>query len=281
VGAAGLMADVMRSIFAAARAAAHFVEAPCDPGKATNLNDFVNELFSMLVIEPISGPRNCAQSGYLRDSRKPKGRNTVENPHLRLVAPTTVLRTVPKRKSNIELRPREYLTEDEIERLRKAAGENRNDFRAGERVHGGSAILAAVAMDLPVIEVDLIPAKGADLRRPEAMPEGHQDHRRVVELRALRRVKREAPPSAFVFVSERGAPFTVGGFRRMVGRLGVKAGFTFQVHPHQLRHACGYKLANDGHNTRSLQHYLGHKNIQHTVRYTELAPDRFKGFWRD
>ena len=40
-------------------------------------------------------------------------------------------------------------------------------------------------------------------------------------------------------------------------------------------------MANDGHDTRALQHYLGHKNIQHTVRYTEMAPDRFKDFWRD
>jgi type 1 fimbriae regulatory protein FimE len=102
-----------------------------------------------------------------------------------------------------------------------------------------------------------------------------------VELRALRRVKRETPASSFVFVSERGASFTVGGFRRMVGRLGAKAGFTFQVHPHMLRHACGYRLANQGVDTRSLQHYLGHKNIQHTVRYTDLAPGRFKGFWKD
>ena len=55
----------------------------------------------------------------------------------------------------------------------------------------------------------------------------------------------------------------------------------FPIHPHMLRHACGFKLANDGHDTRALQHYLGHKNIQHTVRYTEMAPDRFKDFWRD
>jgi integrase len=53
------------------------------------------------------------------------------------------------------------------------------------------------------------------------------------------------------------------------------------VHPHMLRHACGYKLANDGQDTRALQHYLGHKNIQHTVRYTELSPKRFKNFWKD
>jgi type 1 fimbriae regulatory protein FimE len=54
----------------------------------------------------------------------------------------------------------------------------------------------------------------------------------------------------------------------------------FSIHPHMLRHASGFKLANDGHDTRALQHYLGHKNIQHTVRYTEMAPDRFKDFWR-
>jgi site-specific recombinase XerD len=58
-------------------------------------------------------------------------------------------------------------------------------------------------------------------------------------------------------------------------------GADFPVHAHMLRHACGYKLANDGHPTRSLQDYLGHRNIQHTVRYTELAPARFRDFWRD
>ncbi|MGB9056027.1 MAG: tyrosine-type recombinase/integrase, partial [Pseudolabrys sp.] len=102
------------------------------------------------------------------------------------------------------------------------------------------------------------------------------------ELRALRRLKREQDPaSPFMFTSERGSPFTTAGFRKMVARLGVAAHFDFPVHPHMLRHACGYKLANDGVDTRSLQAYLGHKNIQHTVRYTELAPTRFKHFWRD
>ena len=61
----------------------------------------------------------------------------------------------------------------------------------------------------------------------------------------------------------------------------VGAKFQFSVHPHMLRHACGYKLANDGRDTRALQHYLGHKNIMHTVRYTELSPERFKNFWQD
>jgi len=53
------------------------------------------------------------------------------------------------------------------------------------------------------------------------------------------------------------------------------------INPHMLRHACGFKLANEGHDTRSLQHYLGHKNIQHTVRYTELTSNRFDKFWKD
>ena len=96
------------------------------------------------------------------------------------------------------------------------------------------------------------------------------------EMRALRELKY----STFVFVSERGAPFTRAGFAKMVARLSVEAKFKFGVHPHMLRHACGYVLANRGHDTRAPQAYLGHKNIQHTVRYTELSPTRFKDFWR-
>jgi site-specific recombinase XerD len=83
------------------------------------------------------------------------------------------------------------------------------------------------------------------------------------------------------FVSERGAPLSAPGFSRMVERTAICAKLGIKAHAHMLRHACGYKLANDGHDTRSLQAYLGHKNIQNTTRYTALAPDRFKGFWRD
>jgi len=102
------------------------------------------------------------------------------------------------------------------------------------------------------------------------------------ELRALRRLQREQEPkSAFVFTSERGTPFSTAGFARMIERAGIEAKLAFKAHPHMLRHACGYKLANDGHDTRALQHYLGHRNIQHTVRYTELASGRFNGFWPD
>jgi site-specific recombinase XerD len=83
-----------------------------------------------------------------------------------------------------------------------------------------------------------------------------------------------------VFTSERDAPFTTAGFARMVERAGTEAKLGLKAHPHMLRHACGYALVNKGHDTRALQAYLGHKNIQHTVRYTELSPTRFRDFWR-
>jgi site-specific recombinase XerD len=82
-------------------------------------------------------------------------------------------------------------------------------------------------------------------------------------------------------MSERKAPISVGGFRKMVERLSVRAKLGFQVHAHMLRHACGFKMANDGVDTRTIQAYLGHKDIRHTVRCTELSPVRFKGPWRD
>jgi integrase len=100
------------------------------------------------------------------------------------------------------------------------------------------------------------------------------------EIRALRRLQREQGPSSHVFMTERAGPMTPKAFHALFGRIGTRAKMPFPVHPHMLRHACGFKLANDGHDTRALQAWLGHKNIQHTVRYTELAPDRFKDFWR-
>ena len=101
------------------------------------------------------------------------------------------------------------------------------------------------------------------------------------ELRELRRHQRETRGSPFVFVSERGAPLSAPGFSRMVERAAAAANLGIKAHAHMLRHACGYKLANDGHDTRLLQAYLGHRNIQNTTRYAALAPDRFKTFWRD
>lgn len=101
------------------------------------------------------------------------------------------------------------------------------------------------------------------------------------ELRALRRLRRDYPATPYVFVSERQAPLTTAAVRKIVARASERAGLGFPVHPHMLRHATGYYLAGAGHDTRAIQLYLGHRNIQHTVRYTELSAERFKGFWGD
>ena len=82
-------------------------------------------------------------------------------------------------------------------------------------------------------------------------------------------------------MTERGGPFSSESFNWMVKRVGEKAKLPFPVHAHMLRHSTGYKLASDGHDTRSIQDYLGHRDIRHTVRSTELSPKPFRDFWRD
>jgi integrase len=98
------------------------------------------------------------------------------------------------------------------------------------------------------------------------------------ELRALRELHRnQEPASPFVFVTERGGPFTPDAVNRLIKRLGESNKlFGFPIHIHMLRHSCGYALANAGHDTRGIQDYLGHKAIQHTV----LTPTKFKDFFR-
>jgi type 1 fimbriae regulatory protein FimB/type 1 fimbriae regulatory protein FimE len=179
------------------------------------------------------------------------------------------------------LRTREYLTEAEVEKLMNAAKGNRHGHRDTTMVlvayrHG---LRAAELVDLRWDQVEFKTATLHVRRVKAGTPSTHP----ILgdELRALRRLQREQePPSPFVFTSERGAPFTTAGFARMVERAGAEAKLGFKAHPHMLRHATGYALASKGHDTRALQAYLGHKNIQHTVRYTELSPTRFKDFWR-
>jgi integrase len=206
--------------------------------------------------------------------------------HLTLASPPpdngTVTRQPPRRRPNAELRAREYLTNAEVDRLTAAAGNNRNGHRDATMIlvayrHGlRAAELVALRWD----SIDFAHGRLHVNRAKNGSPSVHPLAGR--ELRALRRLRREQEPqSPFVFSTERAGPFTTAGFRKMVARLGIAAKFDFRVHPHMLRHACGFQLANKGVDTRSLQAYLGHKNIQHTVRYTELAPTRFKGFWED
>ena len=99
------------------------------------------------------------------------------------------------------------------------------------------------------------------------------------EIRALRRVYRTYPDSPFVFTTERKGPLTRSAVNKLVTRAGQLTNIPFPVHPHMLRHACGFYLANKGIDTRIIQDYLGHRSIRHTVRYTELTPERFRGLW--
>jgi integrase len=206
----------------------------------------------------------------------------VTKPRLRVVGTTIVNRTVrPRRRPNADLRTREYLTPDEVETLIDAVKGNRHGHRDATMIlvayrHG---LRAAELVDLRWTQIDLDNARLHVRRVKNGIPSVHP--LKGDEMRALRRLKREADNTEYVFVSERGSPFTTAGFAKLVKRAGLEAEFKFGTHPHMLRHSCGYKLANDGHDTRSLQAYLGHKNIQHTVRYTEMSPTRFKDFWRN
>ena len=188
----------------------------------------------------------------------------------------------PRRRKNADVRSREYLRPDEVESLMAAAA------KLGRHGHRDEAlILLAYRHALRVSELvslrwDMLDLKQGLLhvtRVKNGTPSVHP--LRGPELRALRRLQRDYPNSPYVFMTERGGPLTTATVRKLVARAGVAAKLPFPIHPHMLRHATGYKLANDGHDTRAIQHYLGHRNIQHTVRYTELSPQRFSKFWSD
>lgn len=188
----------------------------------------------------------------------------------------------PPKVPNADRRSREHLTPSEIDRLIAAA---QHLGRHGQR--DATMILLAYRHGLRVSELVGLRREQVDLRhgllhvrrRKNGLPSTHP--LRGPELRALREVLREYPDSAYVFISERGAPMTAATFRKLVARAGDAAKLGMPIHPHMLRHSTGFKLANDGQDTRAIQLYLGHRNIQHTVLYTQLATDRFSDFWKD
>jgi type 1 fimbriae regulatory protein FimB/type 1 fimbriae regulatory protein FimE len=190
--------------------------------------------------------------------------------------------TPPRRLPNAEVRPREHLTPSEVERVIAAAG------RLGRHSHrDATMVLIAYRHGLRACEVVALRWDQIDLkhgvmhvhRRKNGMPSTHP--LRGPETRALRKLARDYPETPYVFVTERGGAMTDSNFRKLVARAGRKARIKMPIHPHMLRHGTGYKLANDGRDTRAIQHYLGHRNIQSTVRYTEMSPTRFKDFWDD
>jgi len=198
-------------------------------------------------------------------------------------APKPVLRTVSTggksvgRPKNADVRVREHLTPAEVELLAQAA---KKRGRYGHR--DALAIRMAARHGFRVSELCELRWEQIDLRaglvhvsrKKNGVPSTHPLS--GDEVRALRQLRRDWPDGRQIFLTERGAPFTRSGFAKMVARAGGAAGFAFPVHMHMLRHACGYYCANRGEDTRSLQLWLGHKSIQHTVKYTQLSADRFK-----
>jgi type 1 fimbriae regulatory protein FimB/type 1 fimbriae regulatory protein FimE len=207
--------------------------------------------------------------------------------HLQLVSPSNEIRSVrsrrqlPSRPANRELRPREYLTPSEVERLTSTARKGRHGHRDATLILIAyrRGLRAVELCDLEWSQVEFSRSASLHVRRAKnGKPSVHP--LRGDEIRALRELQRQFPDSSHVFATERDGPFTPDAANRLIKRIGARAGFDFPVHCHMLRHGCGYALANAGHDTRAIQDWLGHRSIQHTVRYTELAPDRFKDFWR-
>lgn len=180
------------------------------------------------------------------------------------------------RKPNLTYRSREHLTPKEVHRLIEVAGE-RGRHRLRDRTllllmfrHGlraGEACLLkwdAVMFDEKAIAITRLKGSMSGMHRLQ--PD---------ELGALSQLRQEQSKGYFVFSNERGEQMTTGAIAKIMQRAGELAKLPLPVHPHMLRHSCGYFLAEQGLPTRDIQEYLGHRNIQHTVKYTAANPARF------
>ena len=184
---------------------------------------------------------------------------------------------VPRREKNVIYRGgREHLTEPEAMALVAGA---RSKGRNGDR--DGLMVILAYRHGLRVGELVSLRWEQFDLEAGTfhvRRSKGGRESTHTLppdEIRSLKRHKRSQPPqNRHLFSSELGRPVTTQGFARMLSRAAKSIDLQIKVHPHMLRHGCGYMLANRGQDTRMIQNYLGHQNIQHTVRYTELAPNR-------
>lgn len=186
----------------------------------------------------------------------------------------------PRRAKNEDVRAREYLLQEEVERMVKAAaGTGRYGLR--DRclilIMYRYALRAKEASELLWNQVEL----KAGIIHIKRCKGGMNGTRRIDgdELTLLRKLWREYPNSRFVFASERDTRLSERAIHHIVARAGRLAGLDFTVHPHMLRHSCGYRLANKGFDTRLIQEYLGHRHIESVVGYTQLAPERFDGLW--
>jgi type 1 fimbriae regulatory protein FimB len=196
------------------------------------------------------------------------------------IAPPEKKGTSPNQGYAATGRTREYLTETEMDKL---LVQSKQFGRASHHQRNYAIVLmtyrhglrASEAADMRWSDIDF--DKGTVLVRRCKGSDDSTHFLQGDELRALRKLQRESKPSPFIF-----GGMAETAISTLVKRLGGKAGhylLGFPVHAHMLRHSCGYYLANKGIDTRTIQAYLGHKNIENTVRYTKLAPGKFKGLW--
>jgi type 1 fimbriae regulatory protein FimB/type 1 fimbriae regulatory protein FimE len=190
----------------------------------------------------------------------------------------SAIRTKPAPSAEMDTAPRrQWLTEAEVEAIIRQADSERDRlmilmaYRHGLRV---SELIALTwrQIDLDAARLRVIRAKGSeDGVHPLS-------GREIRALRSLRR--RQVVGTHWVFVTSRGGPMTRNGFFKLLVKASARAGIT-DVHPHLLRHGCGFKLVNQGMDTLSLAAYLGHANVQNTKRYARMDAARFDGLWRD
>lgn len=182
----------------------------------------------------------------------------------------------PTRQKNQVYRSREYLTPSEAYRLIRIAGE-RGRYRLRDRTllllmfrHGlrvsEACLLKWDAVMFDEKKIVITRLKGSDNGIHRLQPD---------EVEALLQLKERNSGHSYVFVGKHGKKLTTGAIAKMMMRTGKLAELPLPVHPHMLRHSCGYYLAEQGLPTRDIQAYLGHKNIQHTVKYTAANPERF------
>ena len=178
---------------------------------------------------------------------------------------------------------RKHVTPDEARRLFDAAGQSgRNGARDRTACmmayyHG---LRVAELVGLQWHDVDWKTEQLTVRRVKDGINSTHPIRGDV--LRQLRAMKREADGSTgHIFLSERESPLSVDAVQRFVARAGREAGIGLAIHPHMLRHGCGFALANKGVDTRTIQAYLGHAAISSTVIYTALSATRFKNLFRD
>ncbi|HEY9676873.1 MAG TPA: tyrosine-type recombinase/integrase [Drouetiella sp.] len=188
----------------------------------------------------------------------------------------------PTKPKNADVREREFLTPAEVKALKKAAlNATRHGFRDWLLITMiyRHAFRVSELTGLSWSQIDFR-KKTLEVKRIKN-GDGSVHYLEQDEIDALKRLQEEYPENEFVFCSQRQGPLTPRTVHYIIAKAGELAGLELSVHPHMLRHSKGFQLAKRGEDTRTIQAYLGHKNIQHTAKYTQVDPKKFKGLGKD